>query len=105
MSLLRALRDKIIVEIPPEKEKMVGGIIVLPSPQKTGPLTGYVRAIGEGKILDNGEIVLPSVKVYDKVLIERKNLVEVKTVALPKSHPGSVLVCVKEEDIIAVIED
>ena len=56
-------------------------------------------------LLPNGEIVLPSVKVFDKVLIERKNIVEVRTKALIKSNPGSVLVCVKEEDIISIIEE
>ena len=44
MSLLKAGRGKVIVEIPPEKEKMVNGIVLPPTPQKTGPLTGYVRA-------------------------------------------------------------
>ena len=54
MSSLRPLNDKVIVRRLDAEEKTKGGII-LPEKAKEKPREGIVKAVGDGKLLDNGK--------------------------------------------------
>jgi chaperonin GroES len=63
---LQPLHDKVIVKRLEAETKTKGGI-VLPDSAKEKPKRGKVVAVGEGKQLDNGQFVKPSVKVGEEV--------------------------------------
>jgi chaperonin GroES len=64
---LEPLHDKVIIKRLEAETKTKGGI-VLPDSAKEKPKRGKVIAIGEGKRLDSGQLVAPSVKVGDEVI-------------------------------------
>ena len=93
---IRPLHDRVIVKRVEEETTTPGGI-VLPGSAAEKPVIGEVLAVGNGKLLDNGEVRALAVKVGDKVLFEDKFSVnEVKI-------DGEKLVVMKEEDIIGII--
>lgn len=65
---IRPIGDKLLVEYVEPKDRTDGGII-LPGVSKQRPTTGVVRAVGPGRILQNGRRNPMFVKVGDKVLI------------------------------------
>lgn len=93
---IRPLHDRVIVKRVEEETTTPGGI-VLPGSAAEKPVIGEVLAVGNGKLLDNGDVRALEVKVGDKVLFEDKfNVNEVKI-------DGEKLVVMKEEDIIGII--
>ena len=62
------------------------------------PVRGEVTAVGKGKVLDNGEVRALEVKVGDQVLFGKYSGTEVKV-------GGEDLLVMREEDVMAVIED
>jgi chaperonin GroES len=64
---IRPLEDRVVVE-PLEAEERTAGGIVLPDTAKEKPQRGKVKAIGAGKLLDNGKRAEMSVAVGDEVL-------------------------------------
>ena len=67
---IRPLHDRVVVRRKEEEEKTAGGI-VLPGSAKEKPNEGEIVAVGEGKLLDNGEVRPLGVKVGDKVIFGR----------------------------------
>ena len=65
----RPLHDRVLVRRIEAEEKTAGGIII-PDTAKEKPQEGEVVAVGEGKVLDNGPVRAPKVKVGDKVDFE-----------------------------------
>jgi len=57
---IRPLHDRIVVRRKEEEEKTAGGI-VLPGNAKEKPSQGEVLAVGEGRVLDNGDVRAPPV--------------------------------------------
>jgi len=64
---IKPLGDRIVVK-PLEAESKTKGGILLPDTAKEKPQEGKVVAVGKGKVLENGSIQAPEVKVGDKVL-------------------------------------
>jgi chaperonin GroES len=64
---LEPLHDKVIVKRLDAETKTKGGI-VLPDSVKEKPKRGKIVAVGEGRRLDNGQLVALSVKVGDEVI-------------------------------------
>ncbi|HLD35608.1 MAG TPA: co-chaperone GroES [Planctomycetota bacterium] len=93
---LKPIGDKIIVERIEPENKTRGGI-VLPDNAKEKPKEGKIIAIGEGKLMDNGSRVAPSVKVGEKVIFTSFAGSEVKI-------DNKEFLIMNEEDILAVIE-
>jgi len=93
---LRPLHDRVIVKRM-EEERMSSGGIVIPDSATEKPIRGKVLAVGNGKILDNGEKRALDVKVGDTVLFGKYAGTEVKV-------DGEELLVMREEDIMAVIE-
>ena len=93
---LRPLHDRVIVKRM-EEERMSAGGIVIPDSATEKPVRGEVLAVGNGKILENGEKRALDIGVGDKILFGKYSGTEVKV-------DGEELLVMREEDIMAVIE-
>jgi len=93
---IRPLQDRIIVKRMEEAEMTKGGIII-PDSAKEKPMEGKVIAVGNGKILDNGQKTKPDVKAGDKVLFSKYAGTEVKI-------DGEEHLIMREDDILGIIE-
>jgi chaperonin GroES len=94
---IRPLYDRVVVRRNEEEETSAGGI-VLPGSAKEKPNQGEVVAVGEGKVLDNGEQRPLAVKVGDKIVFGQyagSNTSEVD---------GEELILMSESEIYAVVE-
>jgi chaperonin GroES len=90
------LGDRVLVKRVAADEKTKGGII-LPDTAKEKPREGVVIAIGNGKLLDNGNRQAMSVKPKDRVLFSSYAGSEIKL-------DGEELMILGEDEILAVIE-
>ena len=93
---LRPLHDRVIIKRLEEERTSPGGIVI-PDSATEKPIKGEVLAVGNGKILDNGEQRALDVKVGDTVLFGKYSGTEVKV-------DGDELVVMREDDIMAVVE-
>ncbi len=93
---IRPLHDRVVVRRQEEERTTAGGI-VLPDSATEKPAQGEVIAVGNGKILENGEVRPLDVKVGDKVLFGKYAGNEVKI-------DDEDLLVMREEDIMGVIE-
>ena len=93
---IRPLHDRVVVRRMEEERTSPGGI-VLPDAATEKPSQGEVLAVGNGKILDNGEVRGLDVKVGDKVLFGKYSGTEIKV-------GGEDVLVMREEDIMGVIE-
>ena len=94
---IRPLYDRVVIRRNEEEETTAGGI-VLPGSAKEKPNQGEVVAVGEGKVLDNGETRAVAVKVGDTVVFGQyagSNTIEVN---------GEELILMSENEIFAVVE-
>ena len=66
---IQPLHDRILVQPILEKEVRKSGIII-PDSAKEKPIEGRVKAVGKGKVGDDGKPVKLEVKVGDKVLFK-----------------------------------
>jgi len=94
---LRPLHDRVIIKRMEEERTSPGGIVI-PDSAAEKPSKGEVIAAGNGKRTDRGEVIAMDVKVGDKVLFGKYSGTEVKV-------DGQDLLVMREEDIMAVIED
>ena len=67
---LKPLGDKVVVQLTEEEEKTASGIYI-PDSAKKKPQTGKIIAIGNGRVLDNGERNKLSVKAGDRVIFSK----------------------------------
>lgn len=93
---IRPLYDRVVVRRKEEESKSAGGI-VLPGSAKEKPNQGEVVAIGQGKLLDNGEVRPLSVKVGDQVVFGQYSGNNIKI-------DGDELIMLSETEIFGVIE-
>lgn len=93
---LRPLHDRVIVKRM-EEERVSAGGIVIPDSATEKPIRGEVLAVGNGKILENGEKRKLDIEVGDKILFGKYSGTEVKV-------EGEELLVMREEDIMAVVE-
>lgn len=93
---IRPLHDRVVVRRKEQEEKTAGGI-VLPGSAKEKPSQGEVLAVGNGRILDNGEVKPLDVKVGDTVVFGQYAGSTVKI-------DGEELLIMTESDIFGVIE-
>ena len=99
MKNIKPLRDKIFIEEIPW-EKVSSGGIVFPETAKDGQYTIRARvvAVGDGKVLKNGDVVPPSVAVGDLVVLGKHHGSEV-------TSEGKTYRIVPEDVIEGVIEE
>jgi chaperonin GroES len=93
---IRPLHDRVVVRRSEEERTTAGGIVI-PDNAAEKPMRGVVVAVGNGKLLDNGDTRALAVKIGDVVLFGKYTGTEVKV-------SGEELVVMREDDIMAVIE-
>jgi chaperonin GroES len=93
---IRPLQDRIVVSRIQEQEKTKGGIII-PDTAKEKPAEGKVLAVGNGKVLEDGKVRKPDVKVGDRVLFSKYGGTDV-------TIDGEELLILREDDILGVVE-
>lgn len=93
---VKPLHDRVLVKRIEEEPKTKGGIII-PDTAKEKPQEGEVIAVGDGRVLENGEKVPLSVKVGDRVLFSKYAGTEIKI-------EGEEHLILREDDILAIIE-
>ena len=91
---LRPLGDKVVVK-PSEAEETSAGGIILPDAAKQKPQEGKVIAVGNGRLLDNGERHKLTVKEGDTVVYSKYGGTEFKL-------GGDTVVILDEDQIYAV---
>lgn len=94
---IRPLHDRVVIKRMEEERTSPGGIVI-PDSATEKPIKGEVMAVGNGKITDNGELRALDVKVGDRVLFGKYSGTEIKM-------GGDELVVMREDDIMAVIEE
>lgn len=95
MPNLKPLGDKVVVQVTEQEEKSSGGIY-LPDAAKKKPQIGKVVAIGNGRVLDNGERNALTVSVGDSVLYSKYGGNEV-------TIDGEEFLILDEDQIYAVV--
>ena len=93
---IRPINDKLVVKRLEAEEKTKGGIL-LPDTAKEKPKEGKVVAVGEGKLLDNGNRAELQVKEDDRVIFSSYAGTEIKI-------EGEDYLILDEGDILAVVE-
>lgn len=93
---LKPIDDRVVVELEAAEEKTTGGI-VLPDTAKEKPQRGKVIAVGNGKLLDNGQRASSSLKCGDRVIFGKYSGTEVK-------YEGKEYKILRENDILAKLE-
>ncbi len=93
---IRPLHDRVLVKRSEEDTTSAGGIVI-PDSATEKPIKGEVIAVGNGKILDNGEVRALDIKVGDNILFGKYSGTEVKM------DENDYLV-MREDDIMAVID-
>lgn len=93
---IRPLHDRVIAKRTEEEKTSPGGIVI-PDSAAEKPIQGEVVAVGNGKLLDNGETRKLDVKKGDKILFGKYSGTEVKI-------GGDELLVLREDDIMGIIE-
>lgn len=93
---IRPLHDRVLVRRMEDETTSAGGIVI-PDNAKEKPSRGEILAVGNGKLLDNGDRRSLDVKVGDKVLFGKYSGSEVKV-------DGEELLVMREDDIVGIVE-
>ena len=93
---LRPLHDRVIIKRLEEERKTASGIVI-PDTAAEKPDQGEVKAVGKGKVSDDGKVRTLDVKVGDRVLFGKYSGQTVKV-------EGEELLVMREEDIMGVVE-
>ncbi|HYN76591.1 MAG TPA: co-chaperone GroES [Lamprocystis sp. (in: g-proteobacteria)] len=93
---IRPLHDRVVVRRLEEERTSPGGIVI-PDSAAEKPVQGEILAVGNGKVLDNGDRRSLDVKVGDRVLFGKYSGTEVKI-------SGETYLVMREEDIMGVVE-
>lgn len=93
---IRPLHDRVVVRRTEEETTTAGGI-VLPGSAQEKPQQGEILAVGNGRILDNGEVRSLDVKVGDVVVFGQYSGQTIKV-------DGEELMIMQESEIFGVVE-
>ena len=93
---IRPLHDRVVVKRVEEDTTSAGGIVI-PDSATEKPAKGEIVAVGNGKILENGEVRMLDLKVGDNVLFGKYSGTEVKV-------DDQELLVMREDDIMAIID-
>ena len=93
---LRPLHDRVIIRRMEEERTSPGGIVI-PDSATEKPIRGEVVAVGNGRLLENGELRALDVKAGDKVLFGKYSGTEVKI-------DGTEHLILREDDVLGIVE-
>ena len=91
---LTPLGDRILIRRTEEDEQTTSGGIIIPDTAKEKPQEGEVIAVGQGRLLDNGDRQPIDVAVGDKILFGKYSGTEV-------TYENEELLILREDDILA----
>ena len=94
---VRPLHDRIIVHRIDEGEQKVGGIII-PDSAKEKPQQGTVKAVGAGKVKDDGKRIPLDVKEGDTILFGKYSGQEIKI-------EGDEFLIMREDEVLAILDN
>jgi chaperonin GroES len=92
---LRPLNDRILIKRIEETEQVRGGLFI-PDTAKEKPQQGEVIAVGNGKLLENGQRVSIDLKAGDKILFGKYSGSEVKI-------DGDEYLILREDEVLGVL--
>jgi chaperonin GroES len=92
---MRPLHDRVLVRRLEESETRVGSIVI-PDSAKEKPQQAEVVAVGNGKLLENGERVAVEVKPGDRILFGKYSGSDIKI-------EGSEYLILREDEILGVL--
>ena len=93
---IRPLHDRVVIKRTEEDTTTAGGIVI-PDSASEKPSKGEVVAVGNGKVLDSGNVRALDLKVGDNVLFGKYSGTEVTV-------DDDDLLVMREDDIMAVID-
>jgi chaperonin GroES len=93
---IRPLHDRVVVKREPQDQRSAGGIVI-PDTAGEKPTFGKVIAVGQGKVLENGQTRAIDIKVGDRVLFGKYSGTEVKV-------NNEELVVMREDDVMAIVD-
>jgi chaperonin GroES len=91
----KPLQDRILVQRIEEKETVKSGIII-PDTAKEKPQEGIVKAVGNGKVLDNGIKLTLEVKEGDRILFGKYSGSEIKL-------DGEEYLILREDEVLGIL--
>ncbi|WP_100657898.1 co-chaperone GroES [Alteromonas flava] len=94
---IRPLHDRVIVQREDQESKSAGGIVLTGSAAEKST-RGKIIAVGNGRVLENGDVKALDVKVGDTVIFN--DGYGVKTEKLD----GEEVLIMSESDILAIVE-
>ena len=94
---IRPLHDRVIIKREEQESKSAGGIVLTGSAAEKST-RGNVIAVGNGRVLENGDVKALDVKVGDMVIFS--DGYGVKTEKLD----GEEVLILSENDILAIVE-
>ena len=92
---IRPLQDRVLIKRLDEAEQVKGGIII-PDTAKEKPQEAEVKAVGPGKLDDDGKRVPMDVSIGDRVLVGKYSGSDIKI-------DDEDYVILREDEILAVI--
>ncbi len=95
MAQIRPVGNRVVVK-PAAKEEVTKSGIVIPDTAKEKPQEGIVIAVGNGRLLDNGDRAALDIHEGDHVLYAKYGGTEFKL-------DGEEYLVLKEDDILAII--
>lgn len=95
MAKIRPVGDRVVVK-PAAREEVTRSGIVIPDTAKEKPQEGIVVAVGNGRLLDNGDRAPIDVHEGDRVLFAKYGGTEFKL-------DGEEYLVLKENDILAIV--
>ncbi len=93
---IRPLHDRVLVRRVEPQETVRGGIVI-PDTAKEKPQEGEVKAVGNGKLLEDGKRATMSVKPGDRILFAKYAGSDVRI-------EGDEYLIVREDEILGVLE-
>ena len=93
---VKPLEDRVLIK-PLDPETKTASGIYLPESAKEKPMQGKVVAVGPGKLLDNGERAMPTVKKGDTVVFGKYSGTEIEIKDV--TH-----LIVRESELLGVID-
>ena len=93
---LRPLHDRVLVRRLEEQESKRGGLFI-PDSAKEKPQQAEVMAVGNGKLLENGQRVALEVKAGDRILFGKYSGSEIRV-------EGDEYLILREDEILGVLE-
>lgn len=94
---IKPLGDRVLVK-PIEEDEQVRGGIIIPDTAKEKPQQGKVKAVGPGKVTEEGKVLPMNVKKGEKILYGKYAGTEVKI-------GDDKYLIMSEGDILGIIEE